>query len=393
MSLLPVSQREVSAAEPLPFDIFDARGRLLLKAQCMPSERTLEGYMRQGIFTTEAQYSAWRRRLARELNVMLREPEITLGKIAQARVGPPAVPSVGYETYQQRQIRNLDAALSEARMLIRKVEQEPLKQAVNLKHVASRLKSSVAEHGDLAVFHAKYWATNNGSDLAAASLLVAWLALEALDRCNGGPESNVVKVQVVACSLLAAGCSILFGYGAQAFCINPEQRVQTYLHIRQEVMNLTISERGSGSPQDVGVADHAVLAAMEVLLDRRWIRFDREHAQQMVRFSTLFDIDRVLLRKLIKAINDRYPVFLPGQLVKLPSGQTGVIVYEQRNQTGVVVARLLDAQGTPLSEPLLARLSQDEITKISVVENTQIKAYFDLARIAECAARGLQGRI
>lgn len=85
MKLVPVASSSIRPGEPVPFDIFDGVGQLLLAAGRVADAQTMEEALHgQQLYIDERMSNEWRRAINARLDDMLRR-NVALGQIAQAK--------------------------------------------------------------------------------------------------------------------------------------------------------------------------------------------------------------------------------------------------------------------------------------------------------------------
>ncbi len=390
MPMVSVSLNEVAPGESLPFDIYDAKGRLLLRATSTPSLNTLEGYLRKGIFTTETQFAAWKRRLAGHLHQMLNEPDITLADLIKSKAKPVSVYEPVNDSLPRKKIQKLEAAVEETSTLLRLLQRDPRLQAEGCTKIIAQIHSNLIEANEYAIFYTQFIAnTNERHSNAALALLVALLAHTSIRDFEGDQGNAAIPVELLFISIAAASCALLAGQNIRAMQFNSKTNTNTFQTLFSGIQNIY-----SISLEEYTITwnslSNAMFAAMKFLQNKNRSWTAEKNIQHLAYFSSSISIDKSMTLKMLEGLVKRYPELLPGQLVTLPSKQIGIVVYTATPLSDPIIIRLINSKGTPLSEPLLAKLTHDDIQKIEPMDVYQINMYVDMTLVAECASRGLK---
>jgi hypothetical protein len=373
VKLITLSPEILESEERLPFDVFDAQGKLLLASNEAMGDpdvrRTLQ--TRGSIHAEAAAVADWRRRVAERVDELVRRnaPLSAIAKARATRVRESAGSEHPGEEWEAL-VYLLDAALREPRA------DQPWVQRV--RDVQARLRELTARRMDEALFHYIHTGSRHADHYSSHQALRCMLVAGEVARELGFSQVMLEQLDLAALSMNVAMRRL---QDRLAVAVQPQL---------DEAMRARIAQHGADSAQMLqaaGVADAAWLEAVRLHHDASLEHLpsdeltDGQRIAQVLRRVDIYcaKISRRAGRVPLTAMQaaaqaclgpdgrpDRIGAALlkalglypPGCFVQLASGERGIVLARGTRADQPLVAVLVDARRAVLMGPRLRDTSQ-----------------------------------
>lgn len=369
LKLIPFSSQYLRLAEPLPFGLRDAEGRLLLGAgQQITSRDRLQELARQPLFADESESADWTRRLAAAMDLAIRQGA-TLGQVAAAR--PDVAPREAAPVKEQPLAQQWDEIVSQLDHALRDVR-AGTDWRTRLFGVHARARLLALKRPDATLYHLVYESAHSTQKYSCHHALLAMAMGEQAAAMLAWPQAWIDSFGRAALTMNVAMLRLQDLLAASDRPPTPEMRAEIDAHAEAGARQLDAAGLGDALCVDVVRLHHDATRADEPLVtlapERQLARLLRRvdiFAAKISRRATRSPMSPVQAAReaclgaggvpdeiggaLLKAVG-LYP---PGSFVELCSGEVGIVLARGRRANLPFVAALVSASGNPLGEPAL----------------------------------------
>ncbi|WP_157119190.1 HD-GYP domain-containing protein [Azohydromonas lata] len=405
MRLISLSPEYLEAEDRLPFDVFDAEGKLLLAASEPMDGHTARATMRSrnGVYADAVAVADWRRRLAARVDELIRR-DAPLSAIARARAEPARQTSSSAKPGEEWEalVYLLDAALRDPS------PQQPWVQRVM--DVLARARELASRRMDEALFHYIHNGTRHADHYSSHQALRCMLIAGEIGRELGFSEELLSQLD---CAALTMNVAMRRLQDRLALMAAPKLDAGMRAVIDQH------SVEAERLLREGGVTDPVWLEAVRLHHDDSLQRLAPQQltpGQQLAALLRRVDIycakiSRRAGRKALTAMQaagqacmgpDGRPdriggallkvvgLYPPGCFVKLASGETGIVLARGARADQPLVAVLLNARGAVLMGPLLRDSSQPKLGVRAALRADQVPVQPSLEQLHALRVAGRQ---
>lgn len=371
MQIAPLTtvQHRIKVGTPLPFGIRNAEGQLLLaRGQLITNEAQLEALLGRGATVDIAELNSIRNEIQQaghdKLLTLWSQCVDTLGRLLRARMSP------GFE------VRLLDAA----KPIVLLIEKDP----------------------DLAIFQVVRQeapgVVHYGVNHAIHTAITCYLSTKRL----GWPEEERARVLKAALTMNLSIIDLQATLVTQAKPLSPAQRTQIDEH---PLASAALLRAG-------GVSDAAWLAAVE---QHHEVPGGKGYPRKLNETSDLVTMIRladVYTAKLsarqtrsavganeagrglftneqghpcAAAIIKEFGIYPPGAMVKMSSGEAGIVIRRGETATTPLVASLTNRQGMPLMDPVRRNTAVKENAIVGLTNDRTVKVRVPTEKVIKLA--------
>lgn len=369
MKLVPINARDLALDRPMPFNLRDASGRLLLAVGLTPADDAQRAELSsQLVFADEHDCALWRRRLAAAMDERLREGAV-LHEVTSAR--PEEAP--------REPLKGPVLTTAEAWFELRQRLDTTLRHVApgtdwrqRLLEVHARARTLSARKPDESLYHLVFETGNYTEKYSAHHALMTLCVAEMAAAALGWQQAWIDSLGRAALTMNVAMRALQDLLASSDRPLTPEIRAEIGRHPAEGARQL--AEAGLGDTLAIEVvALHHEPGNVQAPLS------ELPPAQQLARLLRRVDIfgakiSRRATRKPMSPLMaareacmgpDGRPdevggamlkvmgVYPPGSFVELASGEVGLVIARGRRANTPYVAALITASGTPHPEPLL----------------------------------------
>ncbi len=367
MKLVPISADYLTLAEPLPFGLRDASGRLLLAGGLVIGDAKLMAEITaQPLFADEIESQAWQRRRAAAMDAAIRQGA-SLRVVAAAR--PEAAreaqaTNLSLAEQWQELVSQLDAALRDVRA--------ETDWRSRLLGVHGRARQLFLRRPDASLYHLVYEAGQSTPKYSSHHALMSMAMCEQAAALLSWPQPWIDSLGRAALVMNVAVMRLQDQLAMTQLPVSAPMRATLDAH----------AEAGAQMLEAGGLADTLCLAVvrlhheagdaerplLELAPERQLARLLRRvdiFSAKISRRATRAPASPVLAAReaclgangkpdevgsaLLRAVG-LYP---PGSFVELVNGEMGIVLARGRRANLPYVATLVSSGGTPLGEPAL----------------------------------------
>ncbi len=368
MKLVPIAAEYLTLAEPLPFGLRDAGGRLLLAGGLVIGDAKLMAEITaQPLFAEEIDCQAWQRRRAAAMDAAIRQGA-SLRVVAAARPEAarevPQATNLSLAEQWQELVSQLDTALRDVRA--------ETDWRSRLLGVHGRARQLALRRPDASLYHLVYEAGQSTQKYSSHHALMSMAMCEQAAALLSWPQPWIDSLGRAALVMNVAVMRL------------QDQLAMTQLPVSAQ-MRATLDAHGVAGAQMLeagGLADTLCLAVVRLHheagdAERPLVELAPE--QQLARLLRRVDIFSAKISRratrapaspvqaareaclgangkpdevgsaLLRAVG-LYP---PGSFVELVNGEMGIVLARGRRANLPFVATLVSSSGTPLGEPAL----------------------------------------
>ena len=376
--LIPLPARSLRPGMTLPYNLFDANGKLLFaRGQVLRDSPLVRGLVEGGAWVNAEDTVEYQRALAHRLDTLVLQ-DVPLASIAKADASfrldtsaPVKIELGPREAWSDLQLRT-HALLREA---------EPVDFAGRLGQLRDAALKRLHAHPDAAltllIFESSQEYAGYSARHALLTLLLADLVAVQLQL---GPELREAL----------QGAALTMNYGAGAAQDQLAAQVDPATPAQRQAMTAH-GERAAERLARAGIADEAWLTAVRLHHDAGPGPLDaRSHGEKLARLLRRIDLFGAQLsprrnRQALSGATAARGIFLdedqqpdeagaalikavglypPGSIVRLASGEVGIVCKRGFSANEPLVAALIGKSGNPLSHPVLrdTRLASQAVT-------------------------------
>jgi hypothetical protein len=357
MTMVQVYEGQFDKTKPLPFDIFDGKGRCLARKNNLVSRTLYEFNLSRGnLFITETDHLAWQSRLVGKVQELVKLQNVTISDIASAIPDYKPPETQPYLSRSERMINQIVSNTEALQKLCVQMRRFTGDVSPSLLEVARQMQPLVEQTDNFGLLYSHQQIRQGSATWQAAMVNYA-----AVLACRVGHDSDVspdiqkvMRANMLGICLLVLTCldvndsaSAYTSDAGSAYPARPELGVMKRIMLASELLFATPAEQQSAA----GYLER-LFAGILFLLGQV---FSSCAAQlvQAIRWCGL--VASASKSEFLSRVKQRYGAYLPGEFVLLVSREVGLISGHLATHRVPVIIRILDASGNPLAESLCVR--------------------------------------